>query len=540
MSTICGLPLEVILHILDFAQWKDLLRLTSTCKFFRSVVQETSALQYIIELGIYGLTDCRNGPELPYSNRLKHLQDFQSHWRTATFARTLEVSLPGTWDGWTYELQKGVFARSLLNQSDPVPGGSSEMVLVNLRTAKHWRCELDLEVQDFSIDPDQNLAVLFQWMGMEPDTAETRIHLRRLDNLEPHPLAEQVIVTYDLGWQDPPLGWTIHSIQIAGDLVGVLFDPRSPDEVDKIVVWNWRTGQAIAELPATRIVGLDSFFLLSERVMVVPDKRQGSIHVFLLMGAETRPVHWKCFVLPSLTADRRMDRIISRSDPAASAIPPSSFSRHSREKENALHPRPTYQVSGDARLLCFVINIFRLDAHIAGHSVHLYTPMDTFMPSPEGDWNPDHGVKYVPWKDWGPTMTRFVMEPALARNPFVTFIHGHRCVMASTELEAEDGHFNLSHYIHVYDFNQNAIRRDLLRNSKVDDIHREPSTLSKESFFGTMDVVTSLPYRSCRMRLDVPFEALMMDGENVIALTQQRGQTGPLDVLYIHQIGPIE
>jgi len=540
MAAIFRLPLEVLLYILDFTEWRDLLRLTCVSNFFHALVEEITSLQYKIELGVHGLADSRRGPDVPYPKRLKHLRDFQSNWRTASFARVSEVSLPGTWDGWTYELQKGFFARSLLNQNQPIPDGHSEMVLVNLRTAAHWRCELDLEVQDFSFDPDQNLAVLFQWMGLDPDTAETRIHLRQLNDLKPHPLAEQPIITYDLGWRHRPLGWTIHSIQISGDLVGVLFDPRSFAEGDKVVVWNWRTGKAIAELPSTRLVGLDSFALLSERIIVVPDARQPSINVFLLRDEGKRPVHWKCFVLPRLAADRRMERIICRSDPVASAIPASSPKCPTDRNDAKLTPGPTYRVSSESRLLCFVINIWKFDADIV-NTVHLFTPMETFMPSPEGDWNQDHGVKYVPWKDWGPKMTRMMAEPTLARNPFVTFIHGHRFVMASNQLEAGDALFgNMSQHIHVYDFNQTAIRRDLLRNAKVDDIESTPSTLCKDDFFGTVDVVTSLPYRCCCRRLDVMYEALMMDGENVIALSQQRGESGALDVLYIHQIGPLE
>ncbi|KZT60920.1 hypothetical protein CALCODRAFT_506551 [Calocera cornea HHB12733] len=518
MADIFGLPLEVLLHMLEFAQWKDLLRLISTCKFFRTLIEETSALQYKIELGVYGVTDLRTEPNVPYPKRLKRLVDFQSSWRTATFAHTSEVSLPGAWDGWTYELQKGFFARSLLHQNAPVPGGMSEMVLVNLRTARHWRCQLDLEVQDFSFDPDQNLAVLFQWMGLDPDTAETRIHLRQLDSLKPHPLAEQPVITYDLGWRQRPLGWTIHSIQIAGDLVGVLFDPRSFGEGDKIVVWNWKTGQAVTELPATRIVGLDSFALLSERIMVVPDARQPSINVFLLGEPGKRPVHRKCFVLPRLAADRRMERIICRSDPVASAASSAAASPLARGREQALNPGPTYQVSDNGRLLCFVINIWKFDADIV-NTVHLFTPMDVFMSPDEGDWNPNHEIKYVPWKDWGPEKARMLAEPMLVRNPFVTFIHGHRFVMASTHLDAGEPVGNLSHYIHLYDFNQTAIRRDLLRETKVEDICRDRTTLPKEDFFGTTDVVTALPYRCCRKRLDIPYEALMMDGENVIALS---------------------
>ncbi|EJU02425.1 hypothetical protein DACRYDRAFT_116112 [Dacryopinax primogenitus] len=486
MDVIKAFPSELLLHIIDFVEWRDLLQLASTCNFFYSLVQQTFALQYRIELGVYGLTDRGHGPHSPYPKRLKHLCDFQSNWRTATFPRILEVSFPCTRDGWTYELQKGIFARN-------------------------------------------------------PQTAETHIHLRQLDNLQPHPLAEQSIVTYDLKWDYLPMGWTIHSIQIAGDFLGVLFDPRSFVDGDKIVIWNWRTGKVVAELPSTRLVGLDSFALLSSRILIVPDARGGSINVFLLDPSTSCPVRLKCFALPRLAVDRRMERILCRSDPVSSAIPVSSPLPRTPEQHYKLSPTPVYQMEGNARLLCFMINIWKFDADVID-TLHLFTPLSTFLPSSSADLTSGE-IKYIAWKDWGPKQTRVLGVPILSRNPFVTFIHGHRFVMANHDVdEAGIPLATSSGYMRIFDFNQLAIRRDLLRGVNAEDITLEETILTKEHSFGTIDVITSLPFRCVTKRLDVPsYQALMVDGENVVTLSVQgAGTNDARDLLSIHQVGPLE
>lgn len=143
-----------------------------TCKAFQSTLSSSSNLQYKIELGCAGLQDDCCCPTCRVSSipqRRDRLLDLTRGWKEATVRQTTRVPL-AAWDGWTYELQGGLFARASMSPLGG-PQMNSEIELVELPSSLHPRglgtriLKVDFEVQDFSFNVEEDLIVFFEWPG---------------------------------------------------------------------------------------------------------------------------------------------------------------------------------------------------------------------------------------------------------------------------------------------------------------------------------------------------------------------------------------
>ncbi|TDL18188.1 hypothetical protein BD410DRAFT_506428 [Rickenella mellea] len=140
-SAIETLPPELVVCFLSRLDWRSVVISTGVCRTWRIIIQTSTLLQYIIELGADGLIDpslptssslsppsfpslpshsSLSAPTptptppptpLPLSHKLHHLLARRANWHTLSFARKITVPTPGECQA--YELVGGVFAKAM-------------------------------------------------------------------------------------------------------------------------------------------------------------------------------------------------------------------------------------------------------------------------------------------------------------------------------------------------------------------------------------------------------------------------------------------
>ncbi|WWC95413.1 hypothetical protein V866_002276 [Kwoniella sp. B9012] len=129
--------------------------------------------------------------------------------------------------------------------------------------------KFDFDMQDFAVDPGQDLFVVAEVRHPSPRNYTLHIHLLTLSTFQPHPKAAQPI----LEWPGP-LHARIASLgfQICDDGLFVLRNNNSGAK-DHLVGWQWTTGRLAVTLKPPAVSTFESFILLTPTSFLVPSVR---------------------------------------------------------------------------------------------------------------------------------------------------------------------------------------------------------------------------------------------------------------------------
>uniref|UniRef100_A0A0W0FGW4 F-box domain-containing protein n=1 Tax=Moniliophthora roreri TaxID=221103 RepID=A0A0W0FGW4_MONRR len=256
-SSILDLPIELCLRVLEHLDGPSLARSRLTCKYIRSLVDDSSNLQHKIELSITQKEDGIYSP-LTVAEKLRALRNHQRAWDRLEWKQDKCVPMAG---GSLWEL----FGNVLAQQDD-----SGSILFRQLPSRyrgieeKEWRIQPDIpRVRDFGMDPSQDLLVLIEaprWWGNNADRCH-RFYLRTMSKCTKHPLARDGFIVHKQMVPDR----LSYSIQVSGDNVGVLFNSLESGE-NELVIWDWKTGFRKLYLTGDE---MRSFCFLSERHVVL-------------------------------------------------------------------------------------------------------------------------------------------------------------------------------------------------------------------------------------------------------------------------------
>lgn len=104
--SIQDLPVETIVRILLFLEYKDLLSIPCLNLFFRDLYEKFPVLQYSLALQIYGMTD--SNPYLDARSKLEELERRERAWRVMDLSRKVTVKVPVKTSR-VYDLSGGVY-----------------------------------------------------------------------------------------------------------------------------------------------------------------------------------------------------------------------------------------------------------------------------------------------------------------------------------------------------------------------------------------------------------------------------------------------
>ncbi|KAJ3822532.1 hypothetical protein F5880DRAFT_1613722 [Lentinula raphanica] len=331
-----NLPVELVCDVLQLLSIRDLLQCNLVCKRLQKIINESSALQFTIEL-----SRCRMVPnltsELSFSARLRLLRDRENAWKTLNPTSRHQMKLAHS--GTIYEFSGGVYGvgkesnhrTAYITFYDLPSSASGEQ----LSTTHHFP---DVNVVDFTMDPTQDLLVL---VALNSDSSHMyNLHLRKLSTNEPHPSAPAPILPCHerrLGLDTPD---NAVQIQIFGDAIGILVKESLLSLRAHFEIFKWRNVFPNS-CQVKSLVGIDDFSFLSDDHFLLAQPN-GMLDVYSFAGSisdENNPVYRASYELPALSPAYSFWYISLSSNP----IP--GYSGHAGEGEQkAYHCSPTNRI----------------------------------------------------------------------------------------------------------------------------------------------------------------------------------------------------
>ncbi|KAI0703399.1 hypothetical protein BC835DRAFT_1410680 [Cytidiella melzeri] len=559
---ILGLPPEILIHILSYLAWHELLTVQAVSRSIQELVRGSLELRYLIELGADNLIPNANyhgSTPRTMQDRLNLLLDRRRRWRTLDWTQRVTVPLHGSCQA--YELVGGVFAKSMRGGGfeDMWPPGSRHFTAAWLPTREYRvsnetdqvqrmvRDDLGIWTRDFAMDPTQDLLVL-----LEVDQRSTIIiHVRAMSSMEVHPLAARS----PLGFA-PPVSQTLQQTQIGSCFLQVIGDVVSMfywHGGHCLRVWNWQTGMIIvsqdeADLP---LGCWDMTFLSPRAYMIACAGNTGSLDLYTINDqsisryAPDPPTRVLSLRLPELRPHRQLRSVNTHSSPhlarAEGLRTPFAQSQHRRIHLFQLHygdllPAYTMYVKNEYLLGLIdemskrkgVYHQIRVSPSIP-HSRHFATPgAPEAPPASETKY-----VEYLPWVHWGPRHTRFLQQELHFQ--WLRYINGYRVVMppSANGIDGAQAIQQLTQLC-VFDFNVHPGRIDDPCDALMDlheqqqlaegkqplwtyELKSEATVLPDRDLF-TAPVVSALPYALSKRKGVSGYTGFMIDEQRLVGM----------------------
>ncbi|KAK7044568.1 F-box domain-containing protein [Favolaschia claudopus] len=368
------LPVELLCGVLCLLDAMDILRCGSVNRYFRSVIRESSRLQFTLELAKHRMVSLLPSAVLPpFSTRLKLLRERERNWLSPHLWGPLhKLSLPPT--GTVYEFAGGYYANGREDDSKitsgisffELPSMGPDSRDPDLDSLKTWTHSMGgLKIVDFTMDPPQDLLVL---VALAPPQCESvyQIHLRSFTTNEPHPESSLPMgilpclpkITDHL----VPLETTgAVRIQVAGDLVALLVKEVHDSVSAHLQIFNWRHGSHHS-CSMARMAGIEDFTFLSDSAFLIvrPSGRFECYSFINPISSSSIPKLVSSYSLPALQDGFMYWYICMSSNPSPGHVP-----RRENTGSRVYYPTP------DERVLACCLYIFKPTGP-GDHHVHSF------------------------------------------------------------------------------------------------------------------------------------------------------------------------
>ncbi|KAG1860815.1 hypothetical protein F4604DRAFT_1790035 [Suillus subluteus] len=460
------LPVEILCYLFSFLRASSILSCTSTCRYLRKVLDDSSALQYAIELEGQKMVEV-TAPDAMTSpaERLEILRNQMCSWRA--FKPTISFGHLYTWDD-----------RPQIAQIRMLDSGPSESQLYRRWDAKSYPMPKDtpFRVHSVCMDPSQDL---FAFVVLEPNhMAEIsfRIYLETLSTSEPHPLAASEILTSF----KPHISANCHfdqtkiKLKIWGDRIVLLSicDEYSACPA-RMQIWNWqekqdfkcvyREQEPYGKMDDCCIVNRDHLIVSCRMTGRLPCK----LSIFSFSDLGKPPVRVAECVLPF-----QPEGTFLRHSPFVTISPDirrSMAPQDARFYPNAKNQLIALNVDGPPSLVLIIDTDKLLTACQSGIHTEGQSPV-------------------LPWKEWGPNCSRCIIDP-VPNSLFVLRLE----VAGGRAVHATPNDVNCTSYsLRTYDFNKYRMSRAAASKDFRGRIITEPSTFKHQQL--DEEIVTNLPY----------------------------------------------
>ncbi|KAJ6595657.1 hypothetical protein DFH09DRAFT_1024464 [Mycena vulgaris] len=516
------LPVELLCQVLYLLDIDDLLRCGAVNRFFRSLVRESSRLQFTLELGKHRMLSLLSPSEFPsYSSRLKLIRDRERNWRSPQqWDQLQKLALPPT--GTVYEFVGGYYANGREDENKITSGISFfELPSTDPTSAdaplKTWTHAMGgIKIVDFTMDPAQDLLVLVALAPPQCDSVY-QLHLRSFTTNEPHPESSQAMGVLPclpkVSDHHIPLETTgAVRVQVAGDLVALLVKEVHDSVSAHLQIWNWRHGTHYSCAMA-RMAGIEDFTFLSDNTFLIV-RPSGRFECYTFenpVGCSTVPTLKSSYNLPPLQDGFMYWYICMSSNPAPGYVPRTGSCVYYPRPDERIHACCLYIFKptgpGDHHVHSFV---FFLNVKIRSRQLHLRSLLV------------GSGVQSVPWDAWGPRHTRWFDE-ALSTD-WQHALYGLKTVECMGEVPRHRLGAAQRH-LRIRDYNPYALLGEGVKGKWTRRIVTTPSTTPSRGVF-VKDIVSALPYSEVVSEEKYNVTDVMMDDCRVLLM--QRGKGGKL------------
>ncbi|KAG2153308.1 hypothetical protein DEU56DRAFT_774406 [Suillus clintonianus] len=473
------LPVEILCHLFSFLPALPILRCTSTCRYLRKVLDDSSALQYAIELEAQKMVEVA-APDATSSpaERLEILRNQMSSWRA--FKPTIvnhfeqpggEVSMSfGNFTTWDDEPQ--------IAQIRALDSGPSDSQSYRRWDASSYPMPKDtpFRVHSVCMDPSQDL---FAFVVLEPNhmaEISCRIYLETLSTSEPHPLAASEILTSFKPHisANCTFDQTKIKLKIWGDRI-VLFnfcDEYFPCPA-RMQIWNWqerqdfkcvyREQEPYGKMDDCCIVNRDHLIVSSRMTGRLPCR----LSIFSFSDLAKPPVRIAECVLPF--------------QPEATFLRHSPFVTISPDVRRSMAPQDIrFYPNAENQLIAFNID--------GPPSLVFIIDTDKLLTACQSSVHIEGQSRVFPWKEWGPNCSRCIVDP-IPNSLYVLRLEVAGC----RAIHAAPNDVDCTSYsLHAYDFNKYRISRAAASEDFRGRIITGPTTIKHQQL--KEEIVTNLPY----------------------------------------------
>ncbi|KAF8591366.1 hypothetical protein K439DRAFT_1627078 [Ramaria rubella] len=493
------LPDELVAHIILQLPMADILRCRTVSKHINSLVQNSSVIQYKIELTANGLVSCP-GSNFSSATSLHRLKEQQDAWRRCEWKEECVIQLSTGCR--TYELRNGIwaFGQSDVTQDSTLPPDYTSTItcfrLPSGTTCKEketdvsqWSLEnLGMSIRDFTMDPLVDLLALVE-QTVDGTVCPFRIHIRRLSDGQPHEMAAIHTLDFEMNSSDPSS--CAFGVQLQGSFIGVLVrqDPRAGD-YDHLAIWNWRTGSKEVLLEATTCSFDDFAFIDTSSVILAVLDHPVVLQVWCF---HTSHAYFAgSFAMPVTTTkngylELHFDGGPSPSPAGATTLDGTPFT---------LAPIP--------EIIAMTFGVIDTDPDLQETEVAIFAMVmqpSLMLKALEKQYRDEvrepsqfAGRRSLEWEAWGPQCTRWIPQDTnhLHWEPFS--VGGRFAIVTpskASEVLEQPGSTE-PQVIRLYDFRPDMVSR--YKDQFPDDTFCiEPSIIPKDTMFQA-DIVSSLPY----------------------------------------------
>ncbi|TFK53870.1 hypothetical protein OE88DRAFT_1654217 [Heliocybe sulcata] len=467
-----GLPAELLHRCLYFLDGYSLLNCRRINRLFNTIIKQSTALQYAIEL-FAACAEDNPSCALSVSEKLQRLHRRQDAWHRFIRHKFISVDVQHIPSG-IYDFTGGVYILGEAPQGmSRFTSGLKYICLPSLDELEDdkevqipWH---SMETKDAIVDlgmaiQEHDLIAVVTQRTVSSDPSYTRdifIEFIQFSTGKPHPLASKPMFTVYHNVE--ALGHASIGIEIVGDLLVLLLTfPFSPTTDDRLFVYNWKT--------ATRTIvhtahpnTYTSFTFISPTALVMPNNRLATLELFDLTAIGARatliPVRLN---LPALRLRCRIIRAACRGEPNPA---PAGLNHRSDQ--------PFHDRAEDA----LIVFNFLIQQQPRAHGliavscvVHRSTLLDWFERRRYAD-----GELELFWEDWGgPRGTRW-FDANFVVTRWVTTTCGQRFAVVK-----EDGPSRIS----VMDFNPYRVRRIMADDKALPEGVEIPAKTVREAIRG--------------------------------------------------------
>ncbi|KAJ7095342.1 hypothetical protein B0H15DRAFT_904062 [Mycena belliarum] len=473
MSRLPEIPPELLQVICLCLDALSIVRLSQVSRQFHRLLQDSSALQYNIQLELAGL--CDGQAVAASAARLELLKVYQAAW--ASFEWTQSNSTRVESEGNLWELVGNVLA-----MYRPERGFSFTRIpspIRNVPSAQWSVPDVPISVKDFSMDLSQDLLLVVEF---DEEKSATVVHLLSLQTGQAHPSARNPLLARLIQMNMP--GPSSFQIRIFGEYIGVMAEDFDDDV--ELLIWNWKSATLKKHM---RRADITSFaFLDSQRLLIagLTTDLQPELRVLDIKGHISDMTGYVSFRLPALSRplqdvteiDMRIQTEPAPSWPAGCNMDePFAVSHTDRLFVVSLRRWEAFQATEPTFMLCFLLSTLRdmmERSHDGGENRTVFT-----------------------WGHWGPHGTR-MLRVAQLPDPWVCFVYGQRCLLQTDRTRCK-----------ILDFNPLSPSPDRMIDER---------TVDKRRRLFLHPVTTSAPFTLTSVDI-APSAAVMLAEDAIVAVS---------------------
>ncbi|KAG9124138.1 putative ATP-dependent RNA helicase DHR1, partial [Ceratobasidium sp. 392] len=429
-----NLPNEIIIRILLFCTYRDVLAFSSACKKHHSIIYSSASLQLHIELEANGLQIAALSPDntKDHPSLLEQLRQYRDTWLDLSLGPSREFDC-GEEEMLLWELRDGVFAKSFSASSSNM--GPDSMCFIPLGAdGDLTRVEFGVVFSEFTMDLSQDLVVLAGIGSQEWSCGWVRLCSSATGRA--HPQAKHSMLALELGFSVSNLMSFDITLEVKDELLVVKF-ASAEKRLYEILVFNWKTGRLLNRISCDNGIG-NFVFLDNDRLVVwsacFEDERPALTALNLLVYQQISLNSFECnasdsgtfnipmlpklapsftFEFPKLHASSQVDLsgFLLRSDYGSGTnLAESTPFAHSRALTLGL--TMSLILEGSFHPLRIFVDVCRLIGHL--------------------EQGKEQAISKLSWKEWGECATRW-FEDNVEPNHWICWMFGSRYIPSVEE-----------------------------------------------------------------------------------------------------------